>query len=228
MDYIKSWGLSILVALGLVKQQPVMEQSVKSATVSQPSISQSVVQSPGVIGTTRVVIVQGDLLNQKVDAIVNAANENLSHGGGVALAISKAAGPQLQAYCNKMPAVRDGKRCPTGSAVITPAFDLGKRGIKRIIHTTGPTGAMPNKAQLLSDAYQNSLQVACDNNLKSIAFPAISTAIFGYDINQATPVAFTAVKKFLETHRDKLNEVRFVVRSNNDLAVYKKYEYLLR
>ena len=106
--------------------------------------------------------------------------------------------------------------------------DLEKIGIKRIIHATGPTGTMPNKAQLLRDAYQNSLQVACNNGLKSVAFPAISTAIFGYDINEATPVAFKAVKDFIEKHPGKLEEVRFVVRSDSDLTVYKKYEYLLR
>ena len=214
MEYIKSWGLSLLAALGLV-QQPTVVQPVEQKTI--------------MIGTTRIAIVQGDLLKQKsVDAIINAANENLSHGGGVALAISKAAGPQLQTYSNKMPIVRNGKRCPTGSAVITPAFDLEKIGIKRIIHATGPTGTMPNKAQLLRDAYQNSLQVACNNGLKSVAFPAISTAIFGYDINEATPVAFKAVKDFIEKHPGKLEEVRFVVRSDSDLTVYKKYEYLLR
>src|SRR5690348_2103851 len=122
MEYIKSWALSLLAALGFVQE---------------PVAVQSAVQLPIMIGTTRIIIEQGDLLQQKVDAIVNAANEDLSHGGGVALAISKAAGPQLQIYSNKMPAIRNGKRCPTGSAVITPAFDLEKRGIKRIIHATG-------------------------------------------------------------------------------------------
>lgn len=213
MEYIKSWALSLLAALGLVQQ---------------PAVVQPIEQKPVVIGSTRMSIVQGDLLQQKVDAIVNAANADLSHGGGVALAISKAAGPQLQTYCNKMPALRNGKRCPTGSAVITPAFDLEKSGIKNIIHATGPTGTMPNKAELLRDAYQSSLQLCCDNGLKSVAFPAISTAIFGYDINEATPVAFKAVKDFIEKHPGKLEEVRFVLWSDQDLAVYKKYENLLR
>jgi O-acetyl-ADP-ribose deacetylase (regulator of RNase III) len=260
MHYIKSWGLSLMAALGL--SQPVVvqsptEQSIATQsstqqpiTTKQPTthymkswassfmaalglskpvvIQQQAAQKPIVIGTTHVIIVRGDILQQKVDAIVNAANEDLSHGGGVALAISKAAGPQLQKYSDAMPVLRNGKRCPTGSAVITPAFDLEKRGIKKIVHATGPTGTMPNKEQLLRSAYQNSLQVALDNTLRSIAFPSISTAIFGYDINQATPVAFKAVRDFIKEHPGAFDEIRFVVFSDPSLAVYKKYENVLR
>src|SRR5260221_601803 len=102
MGYVKSWGLSVLVALGLVQQSA----------------------EPVKIGTTNITFVKGDITKQKVDAIVNAANEDLQNIGGVAGAISKAAGPELQLYCDKMPAVRNGKRCPTGSAVKTPAFEL--------------------------------------------------------------------------------------------------------
>ena len=166
----------------------------------------------------------GNLTQQEVDAIVNAANEDLNHGGGVALAISKAAGPKLQEYCDKMVLLPpSNKRCPIGKAVITPAFDLKKRGIKKIIHTVGPRGTTPNKQALLRSAYQNSLQVAVDNKIRSIAFPAISTALFGYDINEATPIAFTAVKDFLTEHPGAFREVRFVLFSDKDLSVYKKY-----
>lgn len=207
MEYIKSWALSILATLGLV--QPVAELNVIQ---------------PLQIGSTQITIVQGDIIQQKVDAIVNAANEDLSHGGGVARAISNAAGPKLQQYSDDMPILAKGKRCPTGSAVITPAFNLEKNGIKKIIHVTGPRGTTPNKEQLLRDAYQNGLKVAANNGLRSIAFPAISTAIFGYDINEATPVAFAAVRDFIKEHPKAFDEVRFVLFSDNDLAVYKKYE----
>ncbi|HLC06558.1 MAG TPA: macro domain-containing protein [Candidatus Babeliales bacterium] len=183
---------------------------------------------PRRINRTRITIVQGDITQQKVDAIVNAVNEDLSHGGGVAAAIAKAAGPELQKYSHAMPIMSGGKRCPTGKAVITPAFNLEKVGVKKIVHATGPRGDTPNKEQLLRDAYLNSLQVAQDNGLKSIAFPAISTAIFGYDINEATPVAFAAVSDFVKTHPGVFNEVRFVLYSDKDLAVYKKYENMLR
>ena len=207
MEYIKSWALSFLTALGL----------------AQPVAIESVSQQPYMIGTTRITIVQGDITQQKIDAVVNAANEDLSHGGGVARAISKAAGPKLQKYSDAMPVLAHGERCPMGKAVITPAFDLEKIGIKKIIHATGPRGTTPNKEQLLRDAYKNSLQVALDNGVRSIAFPAISTAIFGYDINEATPVAFAAVRDFIKKNPKAFDEIRFVLFSDDDLAVYKKW-----
>jgi O-acetyl-ADP-ribose deacetylase len=207
VEYIKSWALSLLTALGFT--QSVVESQAQ--------------QKPLQIGSTKITIVQGDITQQTVDAIVNAANENLKHGGGVARAISKAAGPKLQIYCDKMPIIADGERCPMGKAVITPAFDLEKVGIKKIIHTTGPRGTTPNKETLLRDAYTNSLQVAVDNGLRSIAFPAISTAIFGYDINEATPVAFIAVRDFIKKYPKAFDEVRFVLFSDDDLAAYKKW-----
>jgi len=207
MEYIKSWALSLLAALGLV----------------QPVDVQPVTQQPVMIGKTRVTLVQGDITKQKVDAIVNAANENLRHGGGVARAISDAAGKRLQAYSDAMPIISNGERCPMGKAVITPAFDLEKNGVKKIIHATGPRGTTPNKEKLLADTYKNSLQVAADNGLKSIAFPAISTAIFGYDINEATPVALKAVRDFIKKNPNAFDEIRFVVFSDNDFAIYQKW-----
>lgn len=175
-----------------------------------------------VIGTTRITLAQGDITQQKIDVIVNAANENLKHGGGVARAISNAAGKRLQEYCNKMPIISNGERCPMGKAVITPAFDLEKIGIKEIIHATGPRGTTTNKAQLLYDTYTNSLQIAKDNGLKSVAFPAISTAIFGYDINEATPIALKAIQDFVIKNPKVFDEIRFVVFSDKDFAVYQK------
>ena len=207
MEYIKLWALSLLTALGF----------------TQPTVESQVKQQPLQVGSTKITIVQGDITQQKVDAIVNAANENLRHGGGVARAISKAAGPRLQIYCDKMPALAHGERCPMGKAVITPAFDLEKIGIKKIVHTTGPRGTTPSKENLLADAYTNSLQLAADNGLRSIAFPAISTAIFGYDINEATPIAFATVSKFIKDHPKAFDEVQFVLFSDDDLAVYKKW-----
>ena len=204
--------------------KPAAKQEVPSSAKASKDTSKSKKRrsSRNKIGKTNIVLVQGDITQQKVDAIVNAANENLKHGGGVARAISKAAGPCLQEYCNAMPIISNDERCPMGTAVITPAFNLEIVGIKKIIHTTGPRGSTPNKEQLLHDAYTNSLQLAYDSGLKSIAFPAISTAIFGYDINEATPIAFAAVKDFVKKHRRAFDEVRFVVFSDKDLAVYQK------
>lgn len=176
------------------------------------------------IGNTDITFVQGDITQQDVDAIVNAANENLRHGGGIAAAISQAAGPQLQAYCNAMPVDARGEKCPTGGAVITPAFELEKVGIKNIIHAVGPLGSNPQRRELLKSAYQNSLKIAKNNGLRSIALPAISTAIFGYNINEATPVAFAAVRDFIKANPNAFDEVRFVLFSNKDLNVYKKFK----
>jgi O-acetyl-ADP-ribose deacetylase (regulator of RNase III) len=177
------------------------------------------------IGNTKITFVLGDITHQKVDAIVNAANENLRHRGGIAAAISQAAGPSLQKYSNTMPAINaQGEKCPTGGAVITPAFNLEKVGIKKIIHAVGPLGTDPNKKQLLTNAYQNSLKVAKNNGLRSVALPAISTAIFGYNINEATPVAFAAVRDFIKMNPKAFDEIRFVLFSNKDLDVYEKFK----
>lgn len=208
------------------------QQPIVKPTQSPSSISLK-------IGTTLITIVKGDILEQQVDAIVNAANEDLSHGAGVARAISDAAGPQLQAYCDTMPLlmpivdpsspqnVRQVK-CPTGQAVITPAFDLEQKGIKNIIHTAGPLGNNPNREKLLASSYQNSLQIALDNNLKSIAFPAISTAIFGYNIDKATPIAFAAIRDFVKQHPQAFEEIRLVllpdkIDPDKNFNVYKKW-----
>lgn len=176
------------------------------------------------IGNTFITIVQGDITKQNIDAIVNAANENLLHGGGVAAAISQAAGPNLQAYSNNMPIISNGEKCPTGQAVITPAFDLENVGIKNIIHTAGPRGNNPNREQLLYDTYKNSLRVAKNNNLRSIAFPAISTDIFGYDINEATPIAFAAVRDFIKNNPRDFDHIRFILFSKDNMDVYKKWQ----
>lgn len=209
--------------------KPVQPVMVKPAVIApkpvapvQPPVNVNAPQTLK-IGNTDITFVLGDITHQNVDAIVNAANENLRHRGGIAAAISQAAGPSLQQYSNAMPAINaKGEKCPTGGAVITPAFDLEKVGIKKIIHAVGPLGTNPNRERLLRSAYQNSLKVAKDNGLRSVAFPAISTAIFGYNINQATPVAFDAVRNFIKMNPNDFDEIRFVLFSDKDMAVYKK------
>jgi O-acetyl-ADP-ribose deacetylase len=178
------------------------------------------------IGKTRISIIEGDITKQKVDAIVNAANEQLNHAGGVAYAISKAAGPQLQTYCDIIPRDNNDNVCEMGQAVTTPAFNLSKIGIKKIIHAVGPRGITPNKEKLLYDVYYNSLELAREYELKIIAFPAISTAIFGYDIHEATPIAFKAIRDFVIENPNILDEVKFVVYSAKDYETYKEFLYI--
>ncbi|NLY19014.1 MAG: hypothetical protein GX045_08740 [Clostridiaceae bacterium] len=140
-------------------------------------------------------IVQGDITKMKVDAIVNAANTELRMGGGVCGAIFKAAGAaQLQAACDKLAPIK------TGEAVITPGFGLPARFI---IHTAGPVYHHCSKEQseqLLRAAYINSLKIAVENNCESIAFPLISSGIYGYPKDEALQVAISAIKDFLTDH----------------------------
>jgi len=132
-----------------------------------------------------------------VDAIVNAANERMLGGGGVDGAIHRAAGPELLAACRKVPEVRPGVRCPTGEARLTPCFRLTAR---YVIHTVGPVwrGGSHGEAELLASCYRNSLVLARDSGVGSIAFPAISCGIYGYPIEDAATIAVREVRAFLD------------------------------
>ncbi|TWT25849.1 macro domain-containing protein [Planomicrobium sp. CPCC 101110] len=139
-------------------------------------------------------IVRNDITKMKVDAIVNAANSGLQMGGGVCGAIFQAAGArELQAACDKI------GHCPVGGAVITEGFRLDA---KSIIHTVGPIwrGGSQNEERLLRSCYENSLKLASDNGYESIAFPLISSGIYGYPKEQALQVAVSAISAFLMEH----------------------------
>jgi O-acetyl-ADP-ribose deacetylase (regulator of RNase III) len=159
--------------------------------------------------------VQGDLVQMDVDAIVNAANEQLAEGGGVCGAIFRAAGSaELQRACE---AVRP---CPTGQARITPGFRLKAR---HVIHAVGPVwhGGSQAEAQLLAGAYRSSLDLAKAHGLKSIAFPSISTGIFGYPFE---PAAEIAVRTAWEVDAGSLERVVFVLRGSH---AKRRYDALL-
>jgi O-acetyl-ADP-ribose deacetylase (regulator of RNase III) len=134
-----------------------------------------------------VAAVLADITTLDVDAIVNAANEGLLPGGGVCGAIHRAAGPELARACVKV------APCPTGDARITPGFSLRS---KYVIHSVGPVwrGGRRGEAEQLASAYRASLALARDYSLASIAFPAISTGIYGYPLRQATDIAVTTVR----------------------------------
>jgi O-acetyl-ADP-ribose deacetylase len=150
----------------------------------------------------RVNIVLGDITEQKVDAVVNAANTSLLGGGGVDGAIHRAAGPELLAACRKL------NGCLTGEAKITPAFNLSARWI---IHTVGPVwhGGSRDEDRLLASCYRQSLMLAKEHGVRSIAFPQISTGAYGFPLERACHIALTEIIYFLD-HDDDLNEVRCV------------------
>ena len=142
----------------------------------------------------RIKIVRGDITKQNVEAIVNAANSSLMGGGGVDGAIHRVGGPAILEECKKI--VEKQGSCRTGEAVITTAGNLPA---KFVIHTVGPvwSGGGNREAEKLGNCYKNSLRLAVQHNSHSIAFPNISTGVYGYPKRQAAEVAFTAVKEFL-------------------------------
>ena len=145
-------------------------------------------------GAPMIRIVEADLCELRVDAIVNAANETLLGGGGVDGAIHRAAGPALLSACRAISEVRRGVRCPTGEARITPGFALPARFV---IHTVGPVweGGDQGEPDLLAACYRNSLQLADQHGLTSIAFPAISCGVFGYPPEKAARVALREISR---------------------------------
>lgn len=170
------------------------------------------------VGATTISIERGDITQLRVQAIVNAANPACLGGGGVDGAIHAAAGPALLAECQRLPEVRPGVRCETGNAVITGSGNLAARGIRRIIHTVGPDMRLnpANGEELLENAYRNSLELARANGLRTIAFPAISTAIFAYPFEAATRVAMRTIEGYLRDHPGSFDEIKLVFFTQND------------
>ena len=164
-------------------------------------------------------IVQGDITKIEVDAIVNAANQVMLGGGGVDGAIHRAAGKELFDACLKVPEVRPGVRCPTGETRITPGFKLSA---KFVIHTVGPVyrDGRDGEPEKLADCYRNSLALAAENGCRSVAFPCISTGVYGYPIEDAAKIAIRETQEFLKTHGDI--EVVFCCFSCGDRTIYEK------
>jgi O-acetyl-ADP-ribose deacetylase (regulator of RNase III) len=163
---------------------------------------------------TEIRIVKGDITALDVDAIVNAANTTLLGGGGVDGAIHYAAGPELLEECRRL------KGCPTGEARITSGYSLKARWI---IHTVGPVwkGGTRNEALLLSACYENSLRLATEKNLRSIAFPAISTGAYAYPLKEATEIAIRSVREFTG-RSEALDKVVFCCYSGEHFATYER------
>lgn len=163
---------------------------------------------------TRIEIVQEDITKLKVDAIVNAANTSLLGGGGVDGAIHRAAGPQLLEECKKLGG------CPTGQAKITKGYNLPA---KFVIHTVGPIwrGGKNNEDELLANCYRNSLRIAVENNIKTIAFPSISTGAYRFPLERASKIALNTVKEFLKKNHT-IEKVIFCCFDENTFNIYQQ------
>lgn len=167
----------------------------------------------------KIEIRQGDITKLAVDAIVNAANSSLLGGGGVDGAIHRAAGPELVKECRRIGG------CPTGEARITKGYNLAAR---HVIHTVGPVySGKPRDKTLLTGCYQNSLQLAAENNVHSLAFPAISCGVYGYPIEKACKIAVDTTCSFLKNN-PSIEKVTFMLFSSGDLKVYDEYMRSLR
>lgn len=161
----------------------------------------------------RIELMLGDITTLNTDAIVNAANKTLLGGGGVDGAIHRAAGPMLREECSRLGG------CETGEAKITKGYNLKA---SYVIHTVGPIyrGGGYNEAELLRRCYENSLKLALSYNIKTIAFPSISTGAYGYPIQEAAPIAIETVVEFLKKHKE-IEKVIFVLFSKTDFDIYK-------
>lgn len=164
------------------------------------------------IGGKTLSLVQGDITRFQADAIVNAANQWLAGGGGVDGAIHAAGGPEIMAECRKIGG------CPTGEARITTA---GKLPARHVIHAVGPRwqGGKQGEAKLLASAYRYSLRLAEEHGLRSLAFPSISTGVYGYPLAQAAPIALRTVADHLK-QAGSVEEVAFVLFTADTLAAY--------
>jgi O-acetyl-ADP-ribose deacetylase (regulator of RNase III) len=161
----------------------------------------------------RVEVIKGDITKQNVEAIVNAANNTLLGGGGVDGAIHRAAGPELLAECRTL------NGCKTGRAKITKGYRLPAEWV---IHTVGPVwhGGNNGEDELLASCYRNSLGLAAENSIKTIAFPSISTGVYRFPVERAAGIAINEIKRFLEA--DESMEKIFMVCFNDD--AFKAYD----
>lgn len=170
------------------------------------------------VEATEIVLEQGDITRQEVDVIVNAANSGLRGGGGVDGAIHRAGGPAIMEECRVIRRRQGG--CRTGDAVITTAGELRAR---HVIHTAGPIwrGGGHREPDLLRSAYRSSLELAAEHGARTVAFPSISTGVYGFPVREAAPIALQAACDFARSS-SQFSEIRFILFSAEDLETYRQ------
>lgn len=224
MPCLRRWDMSYLVFSTLQESRPMEDPS--SCCPPPASVTCGLEPSHGAThgshdtshnGQQRIRAVVADITTLGVDAIVNAANQVMLGGGGVDGAIHRAAGKELFEACLAVPEVRPGVRCPTGEARITPGFKLPARFV---IHTVGPVyrDGRHGESERLAACYRNALLLAAENGCKSVAFPCISTGVFGYPRREAAEIAVREIKAAV-AERPEL-EVVFCCFSDGDRAIY--------
>lgn len=165
------------------------------------------------LGSSRLELVRGDITREETEAIGNAANSRLAGGGGVDGAIHRAGGPEIMKELKE----RYPEGCPTGKAVITGG---GRLKARHVIHAVGPVySGKPRDAELLASAYWESLQLAAKHGIRSVAFPSISTGVYGYPVEEAAPIALRTAVDFLKQH-PQVERVRFVLFDEATFAAY--------
>ncbi len=169
--------------------------------------------------TTEILLQKGDITKLQSDAIVNAANSSLMGGGGVDGAIHKAGGPAILAECMEIRKKQGG--CETGEAVITNAGNLP---CKKVIHTVGPVfqDGKQNEEALLANCYTNSLKLAVENGLRSVAFPNISTGVYRFPKPQAAQIAVSTVQNFVAANPEAFTEIIFICYDEENYSLYKR------
>jgi O-acetyl-ADP-ribose deacetylase (regulator of RNase III) len=172
------------------------------------------------VGKSKIVLVEGDITDQDADALVNAANSTLMGGAGVDGAIHSKGGSKILEECKNLRTKEWPDGLPTGNAVVTTGGNLKA---KYVIHTVGPLwrGGFQEEAKFLRRAYWNSLKLAGASGIKTVAFPSISTGAYGYPTEEASVIAVTAVRDYLEKE-DKIEKVTFVLFSQRDFDIYAK------
>jgi O-acetyl-ADP-ribose deacetylase (regulator of RNase III) len=189
------------------------EKESVNAGSARKSVAETLVQA------CTVKLVKGDITREQVDALVNAANTSLSGGGGVDGAIHQAGGPEIMEACDEIRNKRGG--IATGEAVLTTA---GKLPAAYVIHTAGPVwhDGKSGENRLLAKCYRNSLHLACKHNLKSIAFPNISTGVYGFPKQKAAEIAVKVIMNFVKKQNTCLQEIRFVCFDDENHRIYQK------